>query len=379
MVCPHCGENNPDNAKYCQRCSATLPRKQRPQVKNGGSAPSRGGGGMEPKTILIIILAVLVVIMGFMFIRSKLSSKSGEVTEEETEAKEETTEEESEEATEEKSEEAEDEAKAEESSGPDWLEEHGISLSTTEDDFKFHTMLNNGEEDDKDIEVTSSVTISESTENAPDGYKVVSAVFTYDISESEGERGIIADGAFDRYTGTYFGFDEKQPEQEDAADEDGFVRITNGDDHYDIAVSTSKAVNYPKVSKTIRIVCPEDYDGAVFFSGSDSLELDAKVRELDPAADLYTYDKLPFMDKDNSKDTDDDSEESDSDAGDDKDDSDSDDSDDESEMEYRYYYFTKETTSYTGGSSWGLIEVEQQQTTSSQSSDASVSSEPRRR
>ena len=45
-------------------------------------------------------------------------------------------------------------------------------------------------------------------------------------------------------------------------------------------------------------------------SADVSPELDAKVRELDPAADLYTYDKLPFMDKDNSKDTDDDSEES---------------------------------------------------------------------
>ena len=62
MVCPHCGENNPDKAKYCVRCSATLPRKQ-----GAGGARS---GGIDAKTVIIIVLVVALVIGAIFFVRS---------------------------------------------------------------------------------------------------------------------------------------------------------------------------------------------------------------------------------------------------------------------------------------------------------------------
>ncbi len=342
MICPHCGENNPDNAKYCSRCSATLPRKQRPAGQGGrqASQPGGGGGGIDPKTIIIIILAVLVVIGGIVFIRSKMSDKDKDTVEETTteEKSEETTEEETEEATEEATEESNDEAEA----GPDWLEEHGLAISANEA-FTFNTMMNDGDEDTEEMEVSAKITVEESTENMPDGYKLVTATFVYNISDSDGERGILADGAFDRYTGTYFGFENEQPEQDEdnKPEQDGAVRITNGDDHYDIAIATTQKTEEPIVTKTITVACPTDYDGAVFFAGYSSMELDEKLKKLNPAERLYTFDELPFMDDD-----------------------------------HECYYFVYQEPDDNGRSSWGAYDVSSSSSEDSES-DSQQSGPPR--
>ncbi len=248
-----------------------------------------------------------------------------ETEEEETSEEEEETEEETEEATEEETEEA---------ATTDWFDDNDLTASST-GSFTFDTMMNDGEDDTDEMEVSAKVTINQTTENAPDGYKIVTATFIYDVSDSDGEKGILADGAFDRYTGTYFGFENEQPESEDEDEDDsdskneesreGFVKITNGSDDYYIAVVSDQKTEEPMITKTISIICPNDYDGAVFFSGYSSLDLDKDLKELDPAERLYTFDELPFMDNG-----------------------------------HDCYYFVYETPDDNGKSSWGSYEVKEE-------------------
>lgn len=346
MICPHCGENNPDNSKYCTRCSATLSRKQRPA---GPGAPAPSGSSSAPKIILLILL-VLVVLGGGIFLVKSLLIKDDDTVEEETE-EEETSEEETE--TEEETEEATEE-ETEEAATTDWFDDNGLS-ATSAGSFTFDTMMNDGEDDTDETEVSAKVTITQTTENAPDGYKIVTATFIYDVSDSDGEQGILADGAFDRYTGTYFGFENEQPETEDEDEDDddsssngnskeeesreGFVKITNGSDDYYIAVVSDQKTEEPMITKTISIICPNDYDGAVFFSGYSSLEMDKDLKELDPAERLYTFDELPFMDNG-----------------------------------HDCYYFIYETPDDNGKSSWGSYEVKEEP-----SEEAVETIEPQRR
>ena len=347
MICPHCGENNPDNAKYCSRCSATLPRRS----KASGSGKS-SGAGMDGKTIVIIILLVLLVIGAIVFIKSRGKGSSiEEVTEEATEEK---TEEATEEETEEKTEEATEETSEEKA---DWTADNGLDVQMADKvSFKFNTMKYKSEEDEEDegdedsdesdsededenateeeFEVSAKLTISETTENAPDGYKIVKAAFVDDVSGSEGDSGILADGAFDRYTGTYFGFENGKPEQDgdDKADLDDFVRITNGNDHYDVTIMSEIDANGSSIKKTITVICPEDYDGTVFFAGYSSKELDEELKAIDLSTKLYTFDELPFMN-------------------------------DGHDM----YYFNYQKTDSSGRSSWDEYEVQQETTQESSS------------
>ncbi|MBO5552054.1 MAG: hypothetical protein J5966_08845, partial [Lachnospiraceae bacterium] len=287
-------------------------------------------------TVIIIILAILVVIGGIVILRSSLSDKTEDSSEASTEATEE--EENTEEATEEKTEEAAESAEEKTVPHSDWFADQGLSLSDTADSFTFRTMKNDGENDTDEMKVSSRITITETTENVEDGYKAVTAVLVHDISDSDGERGIIADGVFDRYTGTFYGFENEQPEQDEdsKSDKEDFIRITDGDTHYDIAIKTEQEVNAPMITKKIHVVCPSDYDGAVFFVGYDSLELDARFKELDPAKRLYTFDELPFKD-----------------AKPEEDDSDSDDAEEQS-----IYYFQYAKPELNGRSSWGTYEAE---------------------
>ena len=366
MVCPHCGENNPDNAKYCTRCSATLSRKQRGSGQGGRASGNRGG--TDPKTIIIIILAVLLVIGGIAFMRSKLSNKDEDASEAASETK--ATEEKTEESSEEKTEESTESSEEKTVTHSDWFADNGLSLSDAADSFTFKTMKNDGETDTEQMEVKSKVTLSETTENVEDGYKIVTAVFVHDISDSDGDRGIIADGVFDRYTGTFYGFEDKKPEQDDdsKADKEDFIRITDGDTHYDIAIKTEQEVNAPMITKKINVVCPSDYDGAVFFVGYDSLELDSQFKELDPGERLYTFDELPF--KDAKPESDEDSDDSD----DSDDSSDSEDSDDSDEETKNIYYFQYEKPEVNGRSSWGTYEAESTPTATGSGSDNSGAS-----
>ena len=210
--------------------------------------------------------------------------------EEETET-EEVTEEETEEETE-----TETETETEEEKG-DWLEEHGITLSLV-GKFTFTTMMNDKTKDTDEMTVPATISITEEELPSSPGYKNVKAVFTYDLTEAV-QSGVLADGVFDRYTGIALEFSEETQEEMSKlypGDADHFVRITNGDTHYDIYKESKLETELPTMTKTFEIICPEDYDGLVFYSGYDSLALEEPYDALDIGSRFYTFDELPYYD-----------------------------------------------------------------------------------
>lgn len=141
-----------------------------------------------------------------------------------------------------------------------------------------------------------NVTISESTVDAADGYKKVSAVFVIDASNCSGDGILFWCSAFDRYTGTSFEFDSAVNEQLDGEHtvQDGFVTIRNGNESYDVSVEFMTEGEGVLVTKTVTVTCPVDYDGVMFQLGKDSLEQMTKNAEINYAARLYTIDELPY-------------------------------------------------------------------------------------
>ena len=91
------------------------------------------------------------------------------------------------------------------------------------------------------------------------------------------------------------------------------------------------------MTKTINIVCPSDYDGTIFYSGYNSLELDSERAEVNMGEKLHTFDELPFMDDDK-----------------------------------ELFYFTYEKPDSTGKSFWGTYDA----TTTSSSESSSEPSRP---
>ncbi len=190
----------------------------------------------------------------------------------------------------------------------DFFDSHGLELSEP-GDFSFTTAINDGNKDTGEIDVDATVEyLGESIEDDdisdfPEGYKVVKAVFSYDISNSKGASGILADGVFDRYTGTSFEFDidndnlpyYDQTEEYDDLD-DGYIRLETPDGDYDITMKQKLVVEYPNMTKTFWIICPNDYNGTVFYAGYEDLELSQKHDDMDLSEGLYTMDELPWFD-----------------------------------------------------------------------------------
>ncbi len=190
----------------------------------------------------------------------------------------------------------------------DFFDSHGLELNEP-GDFTFSTAINDGEEDTGEIDVDATVEyLGESTEDddisdIPEDYKVVKAVFSYDLSKSKGEAGILADGVFDRYTGTSFEFDKDnddlpyydQTEEYDDLD-NGYIRLETADGDYDITLKQELVVEYPNMTKTFWVICPNDYDGTVFYAGYADLELSKKYDDMDLSDGLYSMDDMPWFD-----------------------------------------------------------------------------------
>ncbi len=147
-----------------------------------------------------------------------------------------------------------------------------------------------------DFTADVAVSISESTEGVADGFKKVSAVFSIDAGNCTGDGILFWCSAFDRYTGTSFEFDSAVNQQLDGEHtaQDGFVTIQNGDETYDVSVEFMTEGEGNQVTKTVAVICPADYEGAMFQIGKDSLEQMMENSEIDYAARLYTIDELPY-------------------------------------------------------------------------------------
>ena len=159
-------------------------------------------------------------------------------------------------------------------------------------------MMNDKTKDTTEMTVPATVSITEEKLPSSPGYKNVKAVFVYDLSGVT-QAGVLADGVLDRYTGIAMEFDEDMEEELSKlypGDADHFVRITNGDTHYDIYKKSNIETEMPTMTKTFEIICPEDYDGLVFYSGYDSLEIERLYDAMDMEARFYTFDELPYYD-----------------------------------------------------------------------------------
>ncbi|MCR5789566.1 MAG: hypothetical protein K6G83_06730 [Lachnospiraceae bacterium] len=201
-----------------------------------------------------------------------------------------------------------DEDEDEDEDEEDFFDSHGLELSEP-GTVTFTTAINDGEKDTGEIEVDATVEyLGESIEDdditdLPEDYKVVKAVFTYDLSESERKAGILADGAFDRYTGISFDFDREnddlpyydQTQEYDDLDY-GYIRVETPDGDYDITLNQELVVDYPKMTKTFWVICPNDYDGTVFYVGYADKKLSNKYDDMGLSDRLYTMDELPWFD-----------------------------------------------------------------------------------
>ena len=182
----------------------------------------------------------------------------------------------------------------------DWLEEHGIAITPQGDcQVAFSGCTQDGDEriPAGDFLADVNVSISETTEGAEEGFKKVSALFSMDVSSHTGTGFWEWNGAFDRYTGTFFDFVDTTDTSVNVGDHvthEGFVTIQNGDEYYDVAVSYEVENQNPIIYLTITVTCPIDYDGVVFQIGYDSSELEEQYEQIDFSTRLYTIDELPY-------------------------------------------------------------------------------------
>ncbi len=88
---------------------------------------------------------------------------------------------------------------------------------------------------------------------------------------------------FDRYTGNYFRGGSKTKEA-----------IKMGDVYYDVRTAGDSVNDYPIFYITRTLICPVDYDGAVFKFGYTSPELSEQSGKIDFEARVYKVDELPY-------------------------------------------------------------------------------------
>lgn len=180
--------------------------------------------------------------------------------------------------------EQEAEEESEESAEPEtvnWLEEHEIAI-TPQGDCTVNLYSYDSYEEDwvGDYEAGLHVTISETTEGVDEGLKKVVAQITIDTSDEPGTGTLWNICSFDRYTGTYFRGNEKTK---------GAIWI--GDENYDVRTERENLGDYPMSYRTYAVICPVDYDGAVFQIGYDSPELKEQENKFNYQARLYTMDE----------------------------------------------------------------------------------------
>lgn len=178
---------------------------------------------------------------------------------------------------------------------PTWLEEKGLTISP-QGDFTYQTMTYDANyQDQREIDIPSTVSIIETTEEVDEGYKRVIASFHDDVSHiNRYKEGFLAiHGAFDRYTGIEFDIDSEL--MYDQGFEKGVIPIDYDGRKYDVSVEFAFISDDVSADYTITVSCPEDYDGAVFYAGYWSQLLaseEANEDKNDDLTELHTMDNF---------------------------------------------------------------------------------------
>lgn len=326
MFCPYCGKTLPDDSMFCDACGNSLaavqdaPQPQQPQFQQPAQQiqyqpqqPKKNRTGLIAAIAGVVVVGVLAVVL-----IPRLGAGKDDVVTDEPPAKEEREDKPTGSSSRPRDEEKNDDDKpafeatpverpqAEPEPEPEpepvaWLDEQDVRI-TRQGAFAYKTAINDGETDIGEIHVDSDINIHVEYYDVPEGYKRVVASFVSDVSESIGKGGgFLADGVFDRYTGTVFEFEEGVPASAESPDRTGYARIEYDGKTWDIAMETLMDGDVDDdgrmfLYKNITVICPEDYDGAVFFAGYDDMALNAAYEKLNFTRRLYTFDRLPFMD-----------------------------------------------------------------------------------
>ncbi len=165
-----------------------------------------------------------------------------------------------------------------------WLEEHEIAITPQGDCTVTLYSYDSYEEDHVDDFLADvNVTITETTEGVEEGLKKVTASYVLDVSNDPGNGVMWHNSVFDRYTGNYFRGGSKTKEA-----------IKMGDVYYDVRTAGDSVNEYPIFYITRTLICPVDYDGAVFKFGYTSPELSEQSGKIDFEARVYKVDELPY-------------------------------------------------------------------------------------
>ena len=165
-----------------------------------------------------------------------------------------------------------------------WLEEHGIAITPQGDCTVTLYGYDSYEEDHvDDFQADVNVTITETTEGVEEGFKKITALYVLDVSKNPGNGVLWHNSVFDRYTGNFFRAGNKTKEA-----------IKMGDEYYDVRTEGDSVNEYPIFYITRTLICPVDYDGAVFKFGYTSPELSEQSGKIDFEARVYKVDELPY-------------------------------------------------------------------------------------
>ncbi len=125
-----------------------------------------------------------------------------------------------------------------------------------------------------------TVTVTEITEGMPEGYKKVRAGITlYDAQLTRGFN--LHRAGFDRYTGASFYL---MPEHKQT--------LQIGDKSYDVQMLFESLRMEDSRTYYVSLICPVEYDGAVFSFAYNSSELEEQEEKID-STQPHTYDELP--------------------------------------------------------------------------------------
>ena len=179
-----------------------------------------------------------------------------------------------------------------------WLRDNNIVISG-QGDFTYITSVSDEMHSDQtigEINVPCHVTIVESTEGCEDGYKEISCTFTSDFSEANNNFWHITCDIVDRYTGLEIIRGEEGSSRDFNSGDargDGYCDynniITFSDNTFDVKKKSEASYNYPIFQNTESILCPVDYDGAVFLIGYSAVEMQQN-RDDSNKYSAHTYD-----------------------------------------------------------------------------------------
>lgn len=192
-----------------------------------------------------------------------------------------------------------------ETNNSDWFSQQGLKITPQgEVTAKFGLISPDGNTDTGDFTTTASVTVTDMGRGAPDGFKQLYMRAEVDIQgygmENPTDRYSLWRSVFDRYTGTsmeFTGVIENTVFGDNYLKNDSQIFYVDDKEILVHVVFAGYIDENNRFVSEIYLICPEDYDGAVFQLGFNSAAQREKYREV-AANGVTTIDNLPYYGED---------------------------------------------------------------------------------